>query len=143
MSRRRAIEYLWELPQNLLGLVLFAVLRPAVIERVEVLDRIVLRCFRRWGGVSLGRYVFVHREADPELVRHELGHCRQSALLGPLYLLVIGLPSIAWAVVFGLLVRRRPTLDYFRFYTERWANRIAGLVPPRPGRERRGREETR
>lgn len=131
--------YLWELPQNLIGLTLRVLLNPSSVERVDAVDRIVLRCFRRYGGVSLGRYVFVHVDSDSELVRHELGHCRQSALLGPFYLLVIGLPSILWAALFGVLVRRRPGLDYFRFYTERWANRIAGLTPPRSDRNRRRR----
>lgn len=129
----KTIGYLWELPQNLIGLALSAMLRAAVVERVEAADRLVFRCFRRYGGVSLGRYVFVHLEANRDLVRHELGHCRQSALLGPLYLPVIGLPSMMWAMVYGLLVRRNPALDYFRFFTERWANRIAGLEPPRSG----------
>lgn len=97
-------------------------------------ERLIFYCFRAYGGISLGRYLFVHREAPAELVRHELGHCRQSLLLGPAYLLVIGLPSLVWAALYPLFRRRRPPLDYFAFYTERWANRLAGLEPRRRGR---------
>jgi len=72
----------------------------------------------------VGRYVFLHVDSQERLIRHELGHCRQSRLLGPLYLLVIGLPSLLWAAAYPRVARRRPTADYFSFYTERWADRL-------------------
>jgi len=52
-----------------------------------------------FGGVSLGRYLFF---GDPnpsaDLVAHERGHMIQSRRLGPLYLLVVGVPSVARAM---------------------------------------------
>lgn len=54
---------------------------------------------------------------------HEYGHTVQSCILGPLFLPVIGLPSLLWA---GLPVfrrfRERRGVSYYRFYPERWAN---------------------
>ena len=47
-------------------------------------------------------------------------------MLGPLYLIVIGLPSLIWAALHSS-VRRLRTVDYFSFYTERWADRLAGV----------------
>lgn len=85
-------------------------------------------CFSAYGGVSLGQYLFVHREADDLLVRHELGHSRQSLLLGPIYLVIVGLPSLIWAGLFPFAQRLNPSIDYFGFFTESWANRLAGIT---------------
>lgn len=137
----KTIGYLWQLPQNLLGLAFLLIMRGRVVARRRSGEQAVFACFRTHGGISLGRYVFVHREADDYLVRHELGHCRQSRLLGPLYLPVIGLPSMGWATLYAVLRHRWPHLDYFRFYTESWANRLAGLgteVEPRADADRQG-----
>ncbi len=45
-------------------------------------------------------------------------------LLGPLYLLVIGLPSLLWA---ALHEKVAPGRSYYWFYTERWADRLGGV----------------
>lgn len=45
-------------------------------------------------GITLGNYIIVN---NIKHLRHELGHTRQSKILGPLYLLVIGLPSLIHA----------------------------------------------
>lgn len=74
-------------------------------------------------SVSLGMFVFV-REKNAELLRHEYAHTIQSLMLGPLYLLVIGLPSIIWAGLFNKY-RKRRKIPYRAFYTEKWADRIA------------------
>ena len=78
------------------------------------------------GGISLGRYVFLSwgQAGDRSTVFHELGHCRQSRMLGPLYLIVIGLPSLLWA---WLGDRIAPDKSYYWFYTEKWADRLGGV----------------
>ena len=45
-------------------------------------------------------------------------------ILGPLYLLVIGLPSFIHAATW----KDRPGRDYYAFYTERWADRLGGVT---------------
>lgn len=49
----------------------------------------------------------------------------REGVLGPLYLLIIGLPSFLWASLkrAGLFRGR----DYYSFYTEKWADRLAGI----------------
>jgi hypothetical protein len=54
---------------------------------------------------------------------HELGHCRQSQILGWLYLPVIGLPSLLWAAWWNEGRKR----SYYSFYTERWADRLGNV----------------
>ena len=89
-------------------------------------------------SVSLGLFVFVtdepgfypklqhlmtREEAGRRLLVHEYGHTIQSLLLGPLYLLVIGVPSTVWGFWPSLNRKRREEqLSYFSFFTERWAN---------------------
>ena len=75
-------------------------------------------------GLSLGNTVFVKygRETYLNLWKHEYGHCKQSLYLGWFYLLVIGLPSLIWAWQYKAIQG-----SYYRFYTERWADRLGGV----------------
>lgn len=133
---KELLLYIWQLPQNLLGLILVMFYRP---ERKHKLDNgvTVYYATRMTGGISLGRYAIVHTShyrQDPEqslqrnTVRHEaIGHAKQSRVLGWLYLLVIGLPSIVWAGVYGRLVKPSPN-GYYKFYTERNADKLANIT---------------
>ena len=126
-----ALLLLWQLPQVLLGMLL-RLFYPAAYT-LEKDGVTVIFSDRFHGGLSLGTTVFVHSHVytwnefplDTLTVRHELGHCKQSQILGWFYLLVIGLPSVlhAW------LYRRDPSDPdgYYRFYTEAWADRLAGI----------------
>lgn len=90
-------------------------------------------CWKYGGSVSLGMFVFIskrpyfspytEKEAEKMLLVHEYGHTLQSLLLGPLYLPIIGLPSIVWA---GLpcfrKMRNNKKISYYSLYTESWAN---------------------
>ena len=78
-----------------------------------------------YGSMSLGMFLFLDDE-DETLVAHEYGHSIQSLILGPLYLFVIGIPSLCWAA-FGRKYREKHNKTYYEFYTESWANKIAGL----------------
>ncbi len=70
---------------------------------------------------------------DERLLVHEYGHTVQSLILGPLYLFVIGLPSIVWMRVAPLARwRRRSGTSYYAFYPERWANWLGERVLKRP-----------
>lgn len=115
------LMFLWMLPQNVLGLILRCVYKG---EDIEYKDAKVRVSNSMLGGISLGRYIIVNKTSQ---IRHEYGHCIQSKYLGWLYLLVIGLPSIVWAMVYGSIIPR--TADgYYRFYTEKWAERLVGKI---------------
>lgn len=82
----------------------------------------------RRGSMGLGMFIFISESAMTGerrefTLKHEYGHTVQSCILGPLFLPVIGLPSLLWA---GLPVfrryRERRGVSYYRFYPERWAN---------------------
>lgn len=113
---------LWQLPQSLVG-----VLMLPFLGKLELIDyRNYCWCFRgsnMLGGISLGCFSFLSSYSSKRetAVAHELdGHTLDSKIWGPLYLLVIGIPSILNAWI-GF------TKCYYDFYTERWANKHAGL----------------
>lgn len=120
--------YLWQLPQNLLGLLLVAVLRPEQsypFGDAMPMSRLYYASRMR-GGISLGRYLIVascYKDYNGRTEAHELGHYWQSLFLGPLYLFVIGIPSLVWAAVWRPGGRR----DYYQFYTEAWADKLGGV----------------
>ena len=121
---RNVLLYLWQLPQNLLGWLLFVFLKPEDVYDVE--DVKLCYASRMRGGISLGRYVIIRdgmKDDDGNVERHELGHAKQSRMLGWFYLLVIGLPSLLWAAWWN---EDRPR-SYFSFYTERWADILGGV----------------
>lgn len=119
----RMLRFIHELPQSLLGLLLRQIYKG---NDSEYNDVVVRRSLKMQGGISLGRYIIVSQFASKETVMHEYGHCLQSRRLGWLYLLVIGLPSIVWAGLYGRLVKRTKN-GYYRWYTERWADRLGGV----------------
>ena len=95
-------------------------------------------------SVSLGLFVFVTEEPyfceklkeqytkealSARLLVHEYGHTIQSLILGPAYLIVMGIPSTLWGFLPSLNRRRRDEqISYFSFFTERWANRLGEAV---------------
>lgn len=115
--------FVWQLPQNLLGLLLRFIYDGYDTDHVT---HIVRRSTKMRGGISLGRYVIINQWAEETTALHEYGHCRQSMLLGWLYLPIIGLPSIIWAGMHQLeCISKR--WSYYSFFTERWADRLGGL----------------
>jgi hypothetical protein len=116
--------YLWQLPQNLLGLLLVAIYKP---ESSFDMDGVRIHYAKKMkGGISLGKYILMsydYNEYNGASEKHEYGHTRQSIYLGPLYLLVIGLPSLLWVLWWN----RDRGMSYYSFYTEAWADRLGGV----------------
>lgn len=93
-------------------------------------------------SVSLGLFVFVTsepyfakkfegqirtEELSNRLLVHEYGHTIQSLILGPLYLIAIGIPSTLWGFLGGRK-RRNEQIPYGTFFTEKWANNLGEQV---------------
>ena len=115
----------WGLWQTLVG-ALVCLFCPGC-ERTFHRGAVVTR-WKREEGLSLGLFIFVPEDGGERLLSHEYGHTLQSLLLGPLYLFVIGLPSVVWAGLPALVRRRaKRNISYYAFYTERWADRWGGV----------------
>lgn len=133
---KKILLYVWQLPQNLLGALMFWwYRRNGKIFRGTFRDIRVLYSDRMRGGLSLGEYVILPFSAGwlPEcswskdvdnLHRHEWGHSWQSRLLGWLYLPFVGVQSIAHAFLHD---RHCGDREYHHFWTERWADSLGGV----------------
>ena len=109
---KKLLLYLWQLPQNLLGLTVIA------FTRAEKKGDIYHTDGRRF-GVSLGKYIIFRGFFNATDKKHEQGHQKQSLYLGWLYLIVIGLPS-----AIGNLLNRVIDFDYYAQPWEAWADKL-------------------
>ena len=120
------LKYLWQLPQNLIGLIMSLILKSKGCKTEVYKNNIIITRWNNQSGLSLGKYIFVSPTASKYVIKHEYGHSEQSLRLGWFYLLVIGLPSLIWCNCFENY-RLKHKKSYYSFYTEKWANKLAGL----------------
>lgn len=118
------ILYIWQLPQNIIGLIV-RLIYPNY-EKMVIADVPVLYNENFPGGISLGSTIMVST-IDRFTSMHEHGHQIQSMYLGPLYLIVIGIPSIIWAGLYDNVIPRSHN-GYYKFYTERSADKLGGVI---------------
>lgn len=112
--------YLWQLPQHIVGLVILLFITGEAKHKFNGINYYFYDPFP--GGISLGNYMIIG-ETWSQTIKHEYGHSIQSRMLGPLYLFVIGIPSLIWAWLYGPIIK--PTKNgYYRFYTESWADKL-------------------
>ena len=124
---KNLILFIWQLPQHIVAIIYFGYL-VMMCKDLGIDSRykqaIVIPCIMR-GAVTLGNYVFVGLNSEyRKTVKHELGHTIQSKILGPLYLIVIGIPSITYCGLRRLFPSLRKK-NYYDFYTEKWANNLS------------------
>ncbi len=111
---------LWGLPQTLVGVALYAATAGCARTRFHTA---LVTSWELSSGMSLGMFVFVPREYPQPLLVHEYGHTVQSLVLGPLYLPLVGLPSLIWANMPALRRwREGRQMSYYAFPIERWAS---------------------
>lgn len=79
-------------------------------------------------AMSLGDYLFVNPISSQKSIQHECGHSKQSDILGPLYLIVIGIPSLLHNILHYLCSKIGIKWNYYSFYTESWANKLVGIT---------------
>lgn len=130
-SLRRFLFYLvqwtWGLPVNLAGGIAFLICTKIKKRRWQRFGyaRIV---YLPWnaGGLSLGLFIFMKDQPQNKKWTyntriHEYGHTWQCLLLGPLYYLVVALPSAIWCNCFEGY-RKKNNVSYYKLYCEKWAN---------------------
>ena len=115
--------YIWCLPQNIVGLLFLLFIRGEEKHSLDGITFYEAESFN--GGISLGKYIIVYKKRE-STIRHEYGHCIQSRMLGPLYLLIVGIPSLIWASMYGVVISHKK-YDYSDFWCERWADKLGGV----------------
>lgn len=126
---KNSIKWLWQFPQNILALCIEGVLCEAAYrEDVKTDGNIIIVNNIIPLVMSLGDYIFLNLNSTELSVKHECGHSRQSNILGPLYLIVIGVPSVLHNVIHYLCSKVGIKWNYYSFYTESWANKLVGIT---------------
>ena len=115
-----SLKWVWQFPQNMLALCFQSILCSAATRGIKKDGNQIIWCDVLRSAVSLGDYLFMPTNATKETIEHECGHSRQSDILGPLYLLVIVLPSVIHNIVYSICNKLGLKWDYYKFYTEHW-----------------------
>ena len=124
----RIAQWTWGLPQTLAGFIIFLVFRK--YPHYNYHGAIVTE-WNSPNSVGLGMFIMLSRDhyGKKRLLVHEYGHTIQSLILGPLFLLIAGLPSFAWAELpQASKYRKDKNVSYYQVYPENWANRLGEKV---------------
>ena len=125
----RIWQWTWGLPQTLIGFIIYCM-------HLKNPHRLYHGCIvTRWamrGSLGMGMFLFLSErsyDSHPQVQVHEFGHAVQSAILGPLFLPVMGIPSMLWCnLPVCQKLRREKGVSYYRFYPESNANWLGSLV---------------
>ena len=115
----KILTAIWCAPQLLVGLIVKFIFKAKKDDRG-------LYIWNLGYGLSLDQFIFVDKDASEDTIKHEQGHTKQSRILGPVYLLVIGLPSFIWCHLFEKY-RQKNNISYYSFYPEKWADKLGGV----------------
>lgn len=124
---KKIIFTIWEVLQKFVALIVIII---SGSRKIGHYQDAALYHWKWQGGMSLSNTIFLPFEQtsgiwQEDYIKHEYGHTIQSKILGPLYLFVIGLPSLLWAWL-GDNYRKKHNKSYYDFYTESWANKLGG-----------------
>ena len=126
------MNWVWQLPQNLLGVIWKNIKKDSIITLISNndIESVGAKAYliKARGAVTLGKYVFISQTYRDQsiTIKHECGHVKQSKMLGPLYLIVIGVPSILHAWLNDYIGCDEES-GYSHFYTEKYADKLMGI----------------
>ena len=122
---KKILLYLWQLPQEIIGYFLVLILKGKQSKYGVIGIYTVPNLFH--SGISLGDYIiFDSRIELSEIdVLHEYGHQLQSRFLGPLYLLIVGIPSLIGNIYSR--VKNKSDAWYYSRFPENWADKLGGV----------------
>ena len=124
----KIIKTFWQLPQYLLGLVVLQWNDHKQYRKTSYKNKTIYFMDDEFysSGVSFGEIILIR--GIPNMcqmkIQHEYGHSVQSEYFGPLYLIVIGIPSVLRVLWYRGDKENR---DYYGGYPENWANRLGGV----------------
>jgi len=137
------LQFSWGIVQNILGLLIFVILLIKNPKRkIETFFGAILTHWAFTFSMGCGMFIFYgHENAKDrnEVKVHEYGHTIQSAVLGPLFMFVIAIPSTSWAFLpIFINYRKKTGMAYLDLYCESWANKWGEAVTkmPAPNRNR-------
>lgn len=130
------LSFTWGIITTFLGLV---VLLAMTIYKMFTKDKVRISMYRGrvhvelldayFGGFSMGIVIVTDGEPGFDLINHEVGHSIQNIYMGPLFLFIVGIPSMIRYHMFGWLAKRHRKktgsyLDYDSAWFEAQATRL-------------------
>ena len=131
----RILTEIWQFPQHIIAYVIILINCKSIklmVSKDGISHYLVDHLFD--SAISLGNYIFLDSDGNfsYKTIKHEFGHQKQSLMLGPLYLIIIGLPSIIGNIIDRIkhkYFRRYYDLDfYYKQPWEAWADKLGGVV---------------
>lgn len=128
---------IWQLPQLILGFFvwLFGCVNKKRYE-TDISCKYYYRNQNKNWGVSLSHFIILSphyhlRNGNKFIIAHEAGHKKQSKIYGPLYLLIIGLPSGSFNLLDQAFHKKwsyeKRMYWYYHLPWERGANKRSGI----------------
>jgi len=121
------VQWTWGLPVNIVGGIAYLICTK-ILKRKHSKFGYANIVYLPWnaGGLSMGLFIFMkdnhkNKEWTYNTRIHEYGHTWQCLLLGPLYYIVIAIPSVIWCNCFAKY-REKNNVSYYKLYCESWAN---------------------
>ena len=131
----RILTEIWQFPQHIIAYVIILINCKSIklmVSKDGISHYLVDHLFN--SAISLGNYIFLDSDGNfsYKTIKHEFGHQKQSLMLGPLYLIIIGLPSIIGNIIDRIkykYFRRYYDPDfYYKQPWEAWADKLGGVV---------------
>ena len=137
---KKVLLWLWQLPQSIAGFILSQTFTDCT-SVITFSGKSVVVYFSKkvfGAGVSLGKYIILDERyllcSDFTLrttVSHEYGHTKQSELLGPFYLLTVGIAS-AVRNVYDRVAHKKWDFEkraswYYGGWPEKWADKLGNV----------------
>lgn len=90
------LNYTWGILTTLVGWIVYAIINTLLKNKCVIETGKFAHCKYtlmkgNWGGVSIGMTIFM---SSLSLKNHELGHSVQNAILGPLFIFLVAIPSV-------------------------------------------------
>jgi hypothetical protein len=127
--------FFWEMIQNIVAIFVYTFFkitgRIAVIYTFKDVNIIYVRG-NKFSGIALGRLIFANERfiemgLNKERVFPMYGYTKMSLFLGPLYLIVVGLPVLFWTIVGQVykLFTKKIWQGYDKVWPKTWADKLA------------------
>ena len=135
---KKLFLYIWQLPQHLLALFILKLINRGITIKEKWFGYYVY--YVKYGvfknAVSLGNYIILHKSFmlnnnTIDVIKHKVGHSKQSLIFGWFYLLLVGLPSVINNIT-DMLFHKKWDYEkrrnwYFSQYPEKWADKLGGV----------------
>ncbi len=123
----KILRIIWELPQIILsGITIFTLLLfNKMKEHEKFKDSTIIYMNSQTIFFSLGKFIFISANGNYSntLLKHEYGHSIQSKYLGPLYLIVVGIPSVLMNILTRMNILKGGKY-YYKRWPENWADSL-------------------